>query len=146
MSTTINEYRGRWFKGGDVLLGIWAHLLANEIDRRSNQEPWLLEMRDHFRELARNGVFMDLKLEYFVSTDRIPVMLELIQEVNRTLDSYGDAIPIAELERMNMTGTQFMPSGGKTDSPKKLSRTIIKLLTGDRTPDEEMYSSIHDVP
>lgn len=145
MSTTLNEYGGRWFSGGDVLLGIWAHLLANEIDRKPNPEPWLIEMRDHFRQRAREGILMNLKLEHFVNKDRIPAMLELIQQLDRTVDGYGEVIPIKELERMSMANTKFI-EGAKPSGPKSLSRTIIKLLTGDRTIEEGMYSTITDVP
>ena len=106
MGTSFVEYRGRGFWSWDGYLEHVLFLLVEAIGP-SPEEPWLNEVRDHWREQS-SGAFsawihpnLD---EYVSSEDRRNVILRLIDDVRSCRDVTPEAAETAEFLRRLILG------------------------------------------
>ena len=128
------DFRGRSFVATDAAMGVWLHVLVEEIDRGEPPAPWLREARDHWHLHAHEGFNFGVmaELDRFVTDDaRRAVVLSLSRSALDRLVGLGDPIPLDVLNAMG-TGGSRENFGGEfpAEAFRKTGRCFVRILDG----------------
>ncbi|WP_067177670.1 hypothetical protein [Microtetraspora niveoalba] len=98
MARSFIEYRERGFWSVDAYVQIWLHLMWLEAGAYPEAPGWLAEARDYWRLQATDdayGAWRGARLDEYVGDDpdRMAVVLNLVERVNRRVSSFGPAVP-----------------------------------------------------
>jgi hypothetical protein len=141
MSTTLVCYYDVCFNASETLIALWMHYMAEEIDKLPEPEPWLVQLREWYRdEVSLGSCLMHTDLHKYLTEDRRrEIFLSLMAGVARRMTACGQNIPREELERVNIGGVLWSKRGADPSNVLKLNRSVEKILHNDWTVQEEQY-------
>jgi hypothetical protein len=141
MSTTLVCYYDVCFNGDEDLIALWMHYMAEQIDQLPAPEPWLVQLREWYRDQASLGsclMHTDLH-KYLTDERRRATFFSLMAGVVRRMAAFGQAIPLEELQRANIGGVTWFKEGADISAVLKVNRSVEKILNNDWSVQEEQF-------